>query len=424
MSLTEPSPGIGGSGTASHCSSPHPQVPFPRVESNVRPISIAAVYENQPIALDSTYAVPRVTAQLLSALAQQDDDARVVAASPGGKTFAAVECLDMTPSAARKLWCRIGNSRPVRRMTPSLRSRPTLARERVRSAFGQLRQSPNPPQVVLCCTFLPMVIGREYLPNSTFILWLHSLPRLGQEQEVLKAINSADVVVTASRAVYRELFQLYSRNCFAPPVWVIPYYQPEAGEPPLTSQQCAIEREELGIQPDEIAIVHVGRAPEKGLQIVEAALACTGIGENRVTLISVGGTTTGQRHLKNGVRVIERGRISQQKIHRLYQACQFGVIPSVWLEAFGLVVTEMMLHGLCPIASRVGGIPEIVDHLHDGLLVDDPNDVQQWSAAMEMVLHDVELRRRLGTQAVQKVHNRFSVDRFRQSWMKCLETHV
>ena len=37
------------------------------------------------------------------------------------------------------------------------------------------------------------------------------------------------------------------------------------------------------------------------------------------------------------------------------------IIPSLWQEPFGLVAAEAMSNGMCIIASKVGGIPEIID---------------------------------------------------------------
>ena len=47
------------------------------------------------------------------------------------------------------------------------------------------------------------------------------------------------------------------------------------------------------------------------------------------------------------------------------------IIPSLWEEPFGLVVAEAMSNGLAIIASKVGGIPEIVEQ--NGILIDDIN---------------------------------------------------
>ena len=47
------------------------------------------------------------------------------------------------------------------------------------------------------------------------------------------------------------------------------------------------------------------------------------------------------------------------------------VIPSLWQEPFGLVVAEAMSNGMAVIASKVGGIPEIVKD--KGILIENIN---------------------------------------------------
>jgi len=44
------------------------------------------------------------------------------------------------------------------------------------------------------------------------------------------------------------------------------------------------------------------------------------------------------------------------------------VIPSIWDEPFGLVAAEAMSNGACVIASKVGGLPEIIKK--NGILID------------------------------------------------------
>ena len=47
------------------------------------------------------------------------------------------------------------------------------------------------------------------------------------------------------------------------------------------------------------------------------------------------------------------------------------IIPSLWQEPFGLVAAEAMSNGMCIIASKVGGIPEIIDK--NGILIEKIN---------------------------------------------------
>ena len=72
--------------------------------------------------------------------------------------------------------------------------------------------------------------------------------------------------------------------------------------------------------------------------------------------------------------------------------------PCLWQEAFGLTIVEGMSCGCCVLASRAGGIPELIEHNHEGILIE-PGDVVAWADAISRVLEDDELRGKLGEAA-------------------------
>jgi glycosyltransferase involved in cell wall biosynthesis len=96
--------------------------------------------------------------------------------------------------------------------------------------------------------------------------------------------------------------------------------------------------------------------------------------------------------------MIELGELPNGVVRAIWQRCLFGIIPSIWAEPFGIVVLECMTAGKPVIASRAGGIPEIVTDDKDGLLVA-PGDEQALSAAMADLLVDTERLERLGQAA-------------------------
>ena len=61
------------------------------------------------------------------------------------------------------------------------------------------------------------------------------------------------------------------------------------------------------------------------------------------------------------------------------------------------------------IATKVGGVPEIIDHAQDGFLVE-PANIQQLKRAMNTLLLEQDTRRRFAQNARRKVINQFSIE--------------
>jgi glycosyltransferase involved in cell wall biosynthesis len=77
-------------------------------------------------------------------------------------------------------------------------------------------------------------------------------------------------------------------------------------------------------------------------------------------------------------------------------------------EAFGLTVAEAMACGCAVVASRVGGIPELIQHGRTGLLVE-PGDEAGFAVALERLLNDPVLRRQLGELARERACESFEL---------------
>ncbi|OGO61476.1 MAG: hypothetical protein A2032_06940 [Chloroflexi bacterium RBG_19FT_COMBO_49_13] len=75
-----------------------------------------------------------------------------------------------------------------------------------------------------------------------------------------------------------------------------------------------------------------------------------------------------------------------------------ALVPSVWSEPFGMVVIEAMSTGRPVIASRTGGIPDIVVHGVSGLLVT-PGDAESLQQAIELLLAKPDMREQMGKAA-------------------------
>jgi glycosyltransferase involved in cell wall biosynthesis len=83
----------------------------------------------------------------------------------------------------------------------------------------------------------------------------------------------------------------------------------------------------------------------------------------------------------------------------VYPAFDTFVMPSR-IEALGVAVIEAMAAGCYVIASRVGGIPEMIPNPAIGILVE-PDDVSALSAAMDDCVRQASALRRVVGQAAR-----------------------
>jgi glycosyltransferase involved in cell wall biosynthesis len=92
----------------------------------------------------------------------------------------------------------------------------------------------------------------------------------------------------------------------------------------------------------------------------------------------------------------------------LWRACSIAVVPSTWLEPFGLVALEAMTLGRPVVASRIGGLADIVKDEITGIAVP-PGDPVALAAALQRLIDDPELAARLG-QAGRLAAHQYSLE--------------
>jgi glycosyltransferase involved in cell wall biosynthesis len=96
-----------------------------------------------------------------------------------------------------------------------------------------------------------------------------------------------------------------------------------------------------------------------------------------------------------------------------YQSADILVNPS-YSESFGMSLVEALASETPVIATRVGGMVNIVDENETGLLVN-REDVNGLAEAMRCLLSDGDLRRQMGKNGRQRVIERFSWPQVAQS---------
>ena len=100
------------------------------------------------------------------------------------------------------------------------------------------------------------------------------------------------------------------------------------------------------------------------------------------------------------------------------------VVQKSLVEGFGLTVTEAMWKGRPVVASRVGGIQDQITHGREGLLLQDPRDLDELAAAVATLVADTGLASRLGAAAHARVLDQYVTDRHLTQYVDLLASLV
>jgi glycosyltransferase involved in cell wall biosynthesis len=174
-------------------------------------------------------------------------------------------------------------------------------------------------------------------------------------------------------------------------------------------------RSELHIPADAILLGIVGRLSEEkgGVDFLIRAVARLCKTKPNLRLLVVGdGPLRGNLEAlaaesAPGGAIIFTG--TRNDVAHLLSAMDLFVLPSL-NEALPIVVLEAMAAGLPVIATRVGGVPEIVDHEKTGLLVEPGSEGALYSA-LEHLICDADLREHLARAGRARVASDFTIER-------------
>ncbi len=170
---------------------------------------------------------------------------------------------------------------------------------------------------------------------------------------------------------------------------------------PLPPGEVIGLRTRLKLPTDRKIILYAGRiSPEKGpLDLVRA------FGELRkirhdVLLVLVGEVRTGADRRGDygrqllaacetlGADCYHAGTVNPARMHEYYQIADLTVVPSEFEEPFGMVAIEAMAAGTPVLATRKGGLPEIVREGETGFLLEDAKNPALFARRLDELLNN------------------------------------
>jgi glycosyltransferase involved in cell wall biosynthesis len=199
------------------------------------------------------------------------------------------------------------------------------------------------------------------------------------------------------------------------------------------AKQRTRKRKELNIPADSLVIGYVGwLIPIKGVTYLVKAMAEVAEKYPKSLLVLVGkGDDKGEEEIKLREQVQSLGLTDKvlflgwrPDVAEITGCFDIFVLPSL-NEGMGRVLVEAMAAGLPIVASRVGGIPDLIKNGENGLLVP-PAEASAFGKAISDLLSDKEKRNRMG-EAGKKVCLPYSaeamVERINTLYAKLLERY-
>jgi mannosylfructose-phosphate synthase len=119
------------------------------------------------------------------------------------------------------------------------------------------------------------------------------------------------------------------------------------------------------------------------------------------------------KDMHSRVRIV--GYVPDKLLVPFYQQAELFVLPSIF-EPFGMAALEAMACSKPVVASKLGGIRDVISSGENGLLID-PSNAREFADAMTTLLRDQQLANRMGQIACKTIQRHFS-------WEAIAERHI
>lgn len=235
----------------------------------------------------------------------------------------------------------------------------------------------------------------------------------GSHRRIYKNLTLRQVgrVITVSNANRELLCQLYPK--FAPKITTVHNGIEPARQQISAQQKLRIKKEVFQAGPQTRIVFSAGALhPRKGFKYLIMAFRelAAKMDNLKLVIAGLGPTQPDLVKLIKNLELEKKTVLLGQRpdIEQLMQASDVFVLPSL-KEAFGLVIVEAMQNGLPVIATRAGGVPEIIPSEEYGLLVK-PGSKHALARALHKLLSHPDLLHKLHVNGLKHWQD-FSADK-------------
>jgi len=176
-------------------------------------------------------------------------------------------------------------------------------------------------------------------------------------------------------------------------------------------------REEFGIKDDEFLFLFVGHCrPQKDYENLFQATKLIGA-SFKVIMIGnlLGQTWPLERIIELGLDKQIRFLDKRDDIERFYLSADSLVMSSLW-EGLPNAIMEAMSYGLPVVSTNVGGVEDLVDNGHNGLICEPGNPVKLAGIMKQMMDFSSTERIQIGKSGINKIKNEFNADVILNKW--------
>lgn len=186
---------------------------------------------------------------------------------------------------------------------------------------------------------------------------------------------------------------------------------------PLDPERRMQMRETLGLNQDSIYLLYCGHLnANKGIDFLIRSISTLDDVPNNVELLVLGSGKFAQNIIEDSVKKEAKEIQSPIKVHFLgqvadrekyFQAADIFILPSQ-SEGLPNVLIEARACGLPSIATRVSGVPDVIEEGVDGIIIDYGDEEALRKAIHELTSSSV-LRKQFGENALRKILQQYDI---------------